>query len=325
MAHDRSLLGDGLGMVMRNKRYIFWFWLLNITLAQFGAAAFRINAHKLLDTSLYSGGLVRGFDLGIFIDLLVRPDTGQFGAMTLPAMFFAFVFFLAMTIFVPGVIAGFASNYRLPREDFFRACGRNLWRFIRLLIISGIIMGIAAGLLFTLHGVFERQAEKSTNEMLLPYVRGIGLLIIFLIMSCFRIWFDLAEADIVLSDQPAVRRSIAAALRHTFRNLFRLLAGYVFTAIVAGLILAAGIWTWVHVLAPQSLGAAFLITQLTLFLLLIPRFWQRGIVVSYWQQKMIAPVVAPPAPVLDTGAFTAPAPAPPVGPTDPSPLAGATS
>jgi hypothetical protein len=27
---------------------------------------------------------------------------------------------------------------------------------------------------------------------------------------------------------------------------------------------------------------------------LIPRFWQRGIAVSYWQQKMLAPVVVTP-------------------------------
>jgi hypothetical protein len=28
-----------------------------------------------------------------------------------------------------------------------------------------------------------------------------------------------------------------------------------------------------------------------LLLLLIPRFWQRGIVVTYWQQNMMLPVV----------------------------------
>ena len=33
---------------------------------------------------------------------------------------------------------------------------------------------------------------------------------------------------------------------------------------------------------------------MTLLLLLIPRFWQRGIAVSYWQQKMLVPVVVEP-------------------------------
>jgi hypothetical protein len=47
---------------------------------------------------------------------------------------------------------------------------------------------------------------------------------------------------------------------------------------------------------------AFLLSQLILFLLLIPRFWQRGMAVSYWEQRMLIPVVAveetiPPEPV----------------------------
>jgi hypothetical protein len=37
---------------------------------------------------------------------------------------------------------------------------------------------------------------------------------------------------------------------------------------------------------------AFVIAQIMFFLLLIPRFWQRAIAVSYWQQRMLAPMVA---------------------------------
>jgi hypothetical protein len=44
--------------------------------------------------------------------------------------------------------------------------------------------------------------------------------------------------------------------------------------------------------APESIIGAFVIAQVTLFLLLIPRLWQRAIAVSYWQQRMLTPVVA---------------------------------
>ena len=70
----------------------------------------------------------------------------------MPALFFSVLFLIFTALFLPGVFQGYASTYRLPREDFFRACGRNLWRFIRLMIIAGIVMGIAAGALFGLHG-----------------------------------------------------------------------------------------------------------------------------------------------------------------------------
>jgi hypothetical protein len=110
-----------------------------------------------------------------------------------------------------------------------------------------------------------------------------------------RIWFDLAEVDTVLRDQPAVRKSIWHALKHTFQSLLRLLTSYVVITIVAAIFLVIGLWIWLKFVSPESLIGAFLVGQITLFLLLIPRFWQRGVAVSYWQQEMLpAPVVASP-------------------------------
>jgi hypothetical protein len=41
---------------------------------------------------------------------------------------------------------------------------------------------------------------------------------------------------------------------------------------------------------PTSVPAAILVSQLTLLLLLIPRFWQRGVAVTYYLQNMVAPI-----------------------------------
>jgi hypothetical protein len=210
----------------------------------------------------------------------------------MPAAYFSFVFLLATALFLPGVFAGYASTYRLPREDFFRACGRNLWRFIRIMIIALIVMGIFAGALFAANGAIAKKAGESTNELLPFEVQMTGLAIIFLIMTTLRIWFDLAEADVVLNDQRAVRKSLVAALKHTFSNLPRLLTSYVISTVVAAVVLVGGLWIWVKAIAPESIVGAFVIAQLTLILLLIPRFWQRGVAVSYWQQKILVPVVA---------------------------------
>jgi hypothetical protein len=49
------------------------------------------------------------------------------------------------------------------------------------------------------------------------------------------------------------------------------------------------------------LGAVF-VSQLTLLLLLIPRFWQRGIAVSYYLRDIVEPIpIEPltPAPVVE--------------------------
>jgi hypothetical protein len=317
--NNEGLLSSGLGRLAHNKRYIFWFWMLNLTLAEFGTAAFRQGAHPILDKTLYADRLLHGFDLGVFGELLFKPEFGFMKSMTLPASYFAVLFLLATALFLPGVLTGFASTYRLPREDFFRACGRNLWRFIRIMLIAGVVMVAVAGLLFWANGAIVEKAGESTNEVLPFTLQMIGLCVIFLVMTTLRIWFDLAETDTVLSDQRAVRKSIAAAFRHTFRSLPRLLTSYVATTLVAAIFLLGGLWVWMKFVSPESIVGAFVIAQITLFLLLIPRFWQRGIAVSYWQQKMMIPVVAIQSVLPESVLVVAPAdPAPPIAETSPS-------
>jgi len=290
MAETQGLLSSGWSMVTRNKRYIIWFYLLNLVLAEYGTSAFRNQAHEILDHSLLSDRLVHGFDLAVLIEMIARPEFGPTMASTMPAVYFAVLFFVATALFMPGVLQGYASTYRLPREDFFRACGRNLWRFIRLLIVAGIVMGIAAGILFGIRGALIKSAGESTNELLPFYVSMTSLFVIFLVMSVLRIWFDLAQADVVLSDQRAVRKSIAAGFRHTWRGLGRLLASYVVATIVAAIVLVAGIWAWMKFVPPASVFGAFVVSQVTLLLLLIPRFWQRGVAVTYYLQNMVQPI-----------------------------------
>jgi len=63
---------------------------------------------------------------------------------------------------------------------------------------------------------------------------------------------------------------------------------------------------------PATIAGAFLVSQLTLLLLLIPRFWQRGVAVAYHQRYMVEPILVQsftPGPVVVPG-VTEPEPAP---------------
>jgi len=277
-------------MVGRNKRYIVWFYLLSLLLGSFGTVGFVNQAGTLLDHSLSAKRLVDGFDVGVFGEMLARPEFGPIMASRAPATFFALLFLLATALFLPGVLQGYASTYRLPREDFFRACGRNLWRFIRLMIVAFIVFLIFTLALFGLRGALVKAADGSTSELLPVYVSFGSLFLIFLVMSVLRIWFDLAQADVVLSDQRAVRKSIGAAFRHTWRGMGRLLASYAAATIFAAIVLVAGIWVWMKFVPPANVIGAFVVSQLTLLLLLIPRFWQRGVAVTYYLQNMVQPI-----------------------------------
>lgn len=297
MNENRNLISVAAGIAGRNKRYVVWFYLLNLAFGHFGAAVFSDNAHGILDNSLAADKLLHGFNLEVFIELLARPEFGPLHRSAAPAMMFAGVFFLASLLFMPGVLLGYASDHRLPRDEFYRACGRNVWRFVRLFLFFTVIAGIVAGVLFGTLNALVSAADKTSYERLPFFVQLAGTGIIFLVMTVIRIWFDLAQTDVVLRDLAAVRKSIAAAFRKTRRNLGRLLGSYVVIALVALVVLAAGIFLWYEIVPPSSVAGAFIIGEATLLLLLAMRFWQRATAVAFYLRDLAEPAVEAARPI----------------------------
>lgn len=286
MNEKGNLISSGARIAGRNKRYVVWFFVLNLTLALLGASGFLTHVRAILDNTLYADKLLHGFDLAVLIEMLSRPEMGSPNSSTVPAVFCAFLFFLATLLFMPGVLRGYASEERLPRDEFFRICGRNLWRFARLVLFFLLVAGPTVGILYWIQGALVKQADKSSNEKLPFYAQCAGFVIIFLIITAIRIWFDLAQVHVVLRDEGRVRKSVVVGFRNTRGNLGRLLGSYVLISIAALIVLAVGIWVW-HVAVPSSsvLGA-FVIGQVILLLWLVARFWQRATAVAFYRQKM---------------------------------------
>lgn len=290
MSEQTNLISAGSAIASRNKRYVMWFYIFNLVFAHFGATAFSDQAHGILDHSLYADKLLHGFDLGVFVEMLARPEFGALPAASHPAMMFAIVFFLASLIFMPGVLLGYASDHRIPREEFFRTCGRNVWRFVRVFLFFIIVAGIIGGILFGACNALMTVADKTSHERLPFFTQLVGGLIMFLVLTLIRIWFDLAQTDVVLRDQPAVRKSIAAGFRKTRRNLGRLLVSYLAIAFVALAILIVGILLWHVIVPPSSVLGAFIVGEATLLLLLGTRFWQRATAVAFYVKETNEPI-----------------------------------
>lgn len=286
MNDDKNLISAGLRIVNRHKRYILWFWVLNLALAWLGSIAFREMASSTLDRSLHADRLLHGFDVPALLELMGRPEIGPMLEPTKAAAHFAFVFFFATLLFLPGVIEAYTNEGRLSRDEFFRVCGRNLWRFIRIFILFAIIAGAIAGALFSAEHVLMKLAGKSTYELLPFYTDAAILTLIFLVMTSLRIWFDLSQVDLVFRDQRAVRKSLRSGFRYALRHLPSLLGSYVGIAVVAALILIVGVWIWHGAVPPQSIAGAFVVSQCMLVLWLWTRFWQRGVAAAFYLREM---------------------------------------
>ena len=73
MNQETGLLATAWQVVMRNKRYIFWLWLLNFLLARFGASTVRGNLQPVLDGSSEADKLLHGFNMICNPVLLADP------------------------------------------------------------------------------------------------------------------------------------------------------------------------------------------------------------------------------------------------------------
>jgi hypothetical protein len=283
MAYNLNLISNGASILGRTKRYIIWFFLLNLALAWFGASAFKVHAARIMDHSLYADKVLHGMDLEVVGELLNRPELGGAEGCVASATHFALLFFVLTLIFLPGVLQGYASDHRLPRDAFFRACGRNVWRFFRLMIFFLIIGGIVSGILFGLQAGLGKVLDKSQSNGAVPFAANlVCLLVIFLIMTGIRAWFDLAETDIVLSDQNASRKSLSFAWRMMRGHRVRLVWAYAVITLLATIVLAVGVVLWNRIVPPASVAGAFIVSQLMLLFWLTARFWQRAAAVSFY-------------------------------------------
>jgi hypothetical protein len=291
MYERESLISAGAGSAKRNLRYIVWFFLLNLLFAWFGASGMGTRAHNIMDNSGYSDKVLHGFDLAVFVELINRPDFKPMKSSTMPMMIFAVLFFCASLTFMPGVLLGYSSDHRISRDEFFRACGRNLWRFVRLFVLAAVIAGAVGGGLFAAQDALATAADKTNYERLPFFTEVAGWVVIFLVLTIVRIWFDLAQTDVVLRDQSAVRKSVAAGFRMARKNFARLFGTYVAISIVGLAILAGGIVLWNMIVPPASVLGAFLVSQVTMLLLLSTRFWQRASAVAFYVNQLAEPVV----------------------------------
>lgn len=295
MNEKKGVIAASAGILRSHKRYVAWLYLLNLVFAWWSAGAFAASAHRIMDKSLYSDQILHQMDVGALGEFFIRPESGMPGSGA-SATNFAALYFLATLFFMPGVLLGFASDHRISRAEFYRTCGHNLWRFVRLLVMYAMVGGIVAGILFGIHMGLSKAVDQAANDdRIVTFVRLGTLLIVFLGMTIVRAWFDVAQTDVVVRDQSATRKSVAAAWRMVWHNFGRVFGSYLLIAIIGIVILLAGIWLWHVIVPPASVVGAFLVSQVMLLLLLAVRFWQRAAAVAFHERSVSEPETKPEA------------------------------
>ena len=280
----KSLLWDGLRVVLASPGALVWTSAFNVGLALLFSLRLHAEMASVLDHSLAAERLSSAFDLGTLLELrhaltVHAPASGTSSYAGLP------VYLAVYFVLVPGAL--FSYQVGAPgRLAILLGTGLGFfWRFVRITLLAAIVF---AGVLGPLVAAQSAWAEHVDARYVGATALGLqipGALLIVLVAALLRLYFDLVEVYTVqLNDQllpngktdRRVRRVLGPALRTLAANFGRAYGMFVGLAVLGATALAA---TWAEateLLAQKHVLPIFLLTQLGLLLSLLTRFWQRG-------------------------------------------------
>jgi hypothetical protein len=310
MPERRNILLHGLFLTLRRLPALLWAYVFNLGLALLFSVSLNLQLSKLLNHSLAAQRLSSGFDLGPIGETYLQLHEGPTaGAGTVASHASIPLFLLVYFLLVPGTLFCYQTDARARLGTLLQQGLLFFWRFVRITILTLLVSGLILGPLFFLQGkwadyVDDRIVGRSAFFLILA-----GNIVLFLVTSILRLYFDLVEVYTVqlgqqlrpalFGQQPRpdrrVRRAIVPAWQALRTHFAEVWPMFLFLTLVgfAAVILTARIS--MHMLAQPRLWPMFLLAQLGLFIMLFTRFWQRGAETSLSLQYPIPSPSLPPS------------------------------
>lgn len=307
----RNLLLSGLAIALRGLPALLWTYALSLGIALLFSTRFYGQWNALLSHSLAAQSLTSAFDLGTlaggFLRISERVPGGNppnFGGLIV----FAIVSFLL----VPGTLFCYAAPAPARLSTLLRAGIEHFWRFVRITLLTLLVGVLILGPLSAINTALANKLDEHIVGRPAFVLEAIGVIILFLIATIIRLYFDLVEVYTVqlglqTSAGPNARpdRRIRRTLLPAWRTLTRHFASAWLTFLLLTLlglaVLALCLRFTVVSLAQPRVWPAFAIMQLGILFDLFTRFWQRGAETVIAQNHPLPFALVPvPQPVFTT-------------------------
>jgi hypothetical protein len=309
MPESRNIFLHGLSLTLRRLPASLWAYLFNLALAFLFSISLNLQLSRLLNHSLAAQRLSSGFDLGTIGETYLHLHEGPIGdAGAVIGHASIPLFLIVYFLLIPGTLFCYQTDTPARLGTLLQQGLLYFWRFLRITVLTLLVSSLILGPLFVLQGKWADHVDDHIVGRPAFFLILAGNVVLFLVASILRLYFDLVEVYTVqlgqhlrptLFGQQArpdrrVRRALAPAWR-TLRShfseawpifLFLTLLG--FTAVI----LTARIS--MHMLAQPRVWPMFLLAQFGLFLMLFTRYWQRGVETSLALQNPIFPPSLPP-------------------------------
>jgi hypothetical protein len=280
--NEKGVVTAGFSLLWRLQGILWWVFVVNFVCGALGTVPAMLTLHRALGHSLAGQPLSKGFDVGMFVELLRLPNVRLMNTAT-SSYIFAFVFFLFMLFASGGILETYHLDRKLTTGDFFAASGAYFWRFVRLTLLSLIpfivVSMIYQGLMKVSDSVGDRAIADQVGIFLFWFAFAVSLLLALIV----RLWFDIAQVRTVAQNERGMWRNTWKAFRITFRAFPSLFRMYFCISFFAWVTLIVGLVIWTK-LPPTATPVTFVLLELILLAQLVARFWQLASAMTWYQR-----------------------------------------
>ncbi len=270
--NEKASVGAGFSLLWRRQGVLWWLFVVNFLCGAMGTVAAVKTLRHALGHSLAGQPLTKGFDLGMFIELLRLPDVSLMRSST-TSYLFAFVFFLFMLFVSGGILETYRQDRRLNTGEFFAASGAFFWRFVRLMLLSIVPFAIAGSIYQSLDKLADYVGDKAIADQVGIFLGFAAIIVFVLLALAVRLWFDVAQVRAVALNQRGMWRNTWRAFSITVHDLPSLYWMYFRISLFAWITLAVGLVIWAK-LPPTATPVTFVLLELILLAQLVARLWQ---------------------------------------------------
>ena len=273
MADDnQGLVASGASLVWRRRSILWWVFAVNIVLGALGTLPAARQLNRALKHSLAGEQLFKGFDLGMFYELLRLPEVNLL-RFTTSSYVFAALFAGFMLFLSGGILQVYRQDRRLDTGDFFAASGAFFWRFVRLMLFSFLPFAFLGNAYLGVEKASDYLGDKAVADQVGFVIWLVGVIILVLLTLFVRLWFDLAKVHAVASNERRMLRSAWKGLDVTRRQMRALLWMYLRISLVAWITMLVAFLIWTK-LPPTAVWATFVLLELVMLVQLGARLWQ---------------------------------------------------
>ncbi|MFB0565449.1 MAG: hypothetical protein ACETWK_07195 [Candidatus Aminicenantaceae bacterium] len=283
------LLIQGIKTTNSKGRIVLYLWITNFVFSLVIVAPFYFLLSKEFSRSLIGNKLGAGFDLLWLGDLFYKFNNippALIGWFLVPG-----ILFLLLYMFLNGGIIGriVAQRESVNFSNFFGDCGKYFLCFFRIFLISLIGYALVFGVIYRyISELFELWTDNASTEWPLIISSNIKFLILILLFSIIRMFFDYARVSVVVEDSRRAIRATILSLSFVGKRFFKAWFLYLLVGIISLIFFA--VCLRISRILPSS-GLLIIVVFLWHQIYILSRMWTKMLFFSseyhfFYQEKI---------------------------------------